>query len=127
MEVLISFCVMAFMILAVASMRIASLQENGSADNISDTAAWAADADHMENLNRIVTLKYQDGDHLKDENGYGGSGLANMGLPSDYGTSQECRSLNWNISENSLIPNTKTWDVLVALEEKGVLTKHLQP
>jgi type IV pilus assembly protein PilV len=118
LEVLISICILAFGLLAVASMQIASIQGNASANDISEATAWATD--RMEKINRVALINYEDGDNLEDENGDGDAGLTNTGAAADYSMNQGDYAVSWNVSEDSLLANTKTVNVLVTWEKRGV-------
>ena len=118
LEVLFAISVLSIGILAVASMQASAMRGNDFAGLTTNGTTWAADK--MEKLISIAFDNYDDS-NLRDTDGDGDGGLddATTGTADHYET-QSGWTVFWNISENSLIANTKTVNVIVIWTNRGV-------
>ena len=138
-EVLVAISILAFGLLAVASMQLAAIQANSSA--IETTEALNVAQDKMEEL---IALPFNDAD-LLDQNGDAGGGLDNptknqvkaggdvllpaggAGQP-DYGETINIGGRNyyryWNV-DAATITNTRIIKVIVAWNERGMHRAYL--
>lgn len=122
LEVIIAVAILAFGILAVASMQAASIRGNAFASGATQGATWAADQ-----MEKLMALPYDDAD-LVDTDADGAAGLGDTAFDNDPGTAGDADHLvnqgrfavQWNIADNQVINNTKTVAVVVTWADHGV-------
>jgi prepilin-type N-terminal cleavage/methylation domain-containing protein len=124
LEVIVAISILTVGLLAVASMQVSSIRGNSFAYGVTEGTSWAADR-----MEKLVALGYDNYDDasLQDTDGDGDAGLDNTGfddVPStagdaDHGVSEGNYNVFWNISENSLLQNTKTVNVIVTWLDHG--------
>ena len=100
-EILIAISIFAVGMLAVASMQVSGIHGNSTANALTGAAAWAADS--------LETLLVRPYDHID---------LDPAGNPHSGGT-QGRYTIVWNVTENDLMPNTKTISVSVSYSDRG--------
>jgi len=118
LEVLFAISILSIGILAVASMQAAAIRGNDFAGRTTNGTTWAADK-----MEKLIALAYDDYDasNLRDTDGDGDGGLddATTGT-ADHNEAQYGVTIFWNISDNSLITNTKTVNVIANWTNRGV-------
>ncbi|MFH1490184.1 MAG: prepilin-type N-terminal cleavage/methylation domain-containing protein [Pseudomonadota bacterium] len=101
-EVMVALGILAFGILAVASMQTASLSGTGRAQSVTEGSTFA-----MDRVEQLMALSYSD-----------------PALVSGSATDASGRyTINWNGTTNSPVPNTMTINVTVSWTEPGGATK----
>jgi prepilin-type N-terminal cleavage/methylation domain-containing protein len=100
-EILIAISIFAIGMLAVASMQVSGIHGNATANALTGAAAWAAD--------RLETLLVRPYDHID---------LDPAGSPYSGGT-QGRYTISWSVTENDVMPNTKTITVNVSYSDRG--------
>jgi type IV pilus assembly protein PilV len=105
LEVIVAISILMFGILAVASMQSASIQGNDFSISLTEATTLAADR-----VEKLVTLPYTHA-YLR----------ATSGTPHTAATSSPfaAYSVEWTVTENSPIPDTKTVLVTVRWSEHG--------
>jgi type IV pilus assembly protein PilV len=117
LEVLFAISILSIGILAVASMQASAIRGNDFAGRTTNGTSLAADK--MEKLIAIAFDNYEDSD-LQDTDGDGDGGLDDATTGSaDHYENQNDWTVFWNISDNSLINNTKTVSVIVTWTHRG--------
>jgi type IV pilus assembly protein PilV len=116
-EVLIVICILTFGLLAVASMQTSSIIGNSLASDMTEATAYASE--RLEILNRLAFIDYNDS-LLNDDDGDEAAGLNHTGGGADHVDTQGYYKIYWNISVNVLPSNTKTVNVIVHWESRGV-------
>ncbi len=117
-EVLIALSILCIGLLTIGFMNITTIRGNTFAENITEASTIACDR-----IEKLVQLGLEDFDNsqLQDTNGNGDAGLnAATTSTADFSATQGKYTIFWNISDNSLINNTKTINVIVTWTEKGV-------
>jgi type IV pilus assembly protein PilV len=125
-EVMIAIGVLAFGILAIASMQVTAIDGNKNASEITESTALAQDF-----LEELMCLTYDDAS-LSDVNADGAAGLRHPlppppapaipdpgTYPSDYQIPNGDYIIYWNISEDDPIPSTKRISVTVTSQVQG--------
>ena len=100
-EILVAISIFAIGMLAVASMQVSGIHGNATANALTGAAAWAAD--------RVESLLVRPYDHID---------LDPAGNPHSGGTEGRY-TISWNVTENDMMPNTKTIMVNVSYSDKG--------
>ena len=110
-EVIIAISILSIGILGVATMQSSAIRANFFAGNTSTGTTWASDK--MEELIALAYENYEDA-NLEDKDGDGDAGLdhATAGT-ADYNETQGKYTIFWNISEDSLLNDTKTIRIIV--------------
>jgi type IV pilus assembly protein PilV len=116
-EVIIAISILSIGILGVATMQSSAIRANFFAGNTSSGTSWASDK--MEELVALAYEDYEDA-NLEDKDGDGDGGLdhATAGT-ADYNENQGQHTIYWNISEESLLNDTKTIRVIVRWADHG--------
>ena len=113
-EVLCAIAILAFGLLAIATMQASSIKGNAQAIDI--TEAMTAAQDTMEYLMRLA---YNHAD-LNDDDGDGTAGLNDItGCDGSAPAADPRYTVYWNIAENQPIDNVKTVRVIVVWTYKG--------
>ena len=112
-EVLVAISILCFGLLGVAAMQVSSIRGNDLASDLTEASVWASD--HLEMLMRTAAADYND-PLLSDTDGDGDGGLGETGASADYQqmTPDNRFTINWNVSVNSPLTNTKTVNVIVS-------------
>jgi type IV pilus assembly protein PilV len=117
-EILFAITILSIGILAVASLQATAINGNWKAIQLTQATTWGQN--YLEYLMRIP----YDHDDLKDLNGDGDTGLGAVGTGADHGedrvSDNTAYSINWNVSEETPYPNTKTIRLIVRWTERGV-------
>ncbi|MDF1592335.1 MAG: prepilin-type N-terminal cleavage/methylation domain-containing protein [Desulfobacterales bacterium] len=100
-EILVAISIFAIGMLAVASMQVSGIHGNATANALTGAAAWAAD--------RVESLLVRPYDHID---------LDPAGNPHSGGTEGRY-TISWTVTENDMMPNTKTIAVDVSYSDKG--------
>ena len=100
-EILIAISIFAVGMLAVATMQVSGIHGNATAKTLTSAAAWAAD--------RLESLMVRPYDHID---------LDPAGNPHSGGTKGRY-SISWNVTENDVLPNSKTITVNVSYNDRG--------
>ncbi|MEW6671450.1 MAG: prepilin-type N-terminal cleavage/methylation domain-containing protein [Thermodesulfobacteriota bacterium] len=100
-EILIAVSIFAVGMLAVASMQVSGIHGNATANVLTGAATWAAD--------RLESLIVRPYDHID---------LDPAGNPHSGGT-QGRYTISWTVTENDVMPNTKTIIVNVSYSDRG--------
>ena len=118
LEVLFAISILSIGILAVASMQASAIRGNDFAGRTTNGTTWATDK-----MEKLIAIAYNDYDdsNLQDTDGDGDGGLddATTGTADHYEI-QYGATVFWNISDNSLITNTKTVNVIANWTNRGV-------
>jgi hypothetical protein len=101
-EILIAISIFAVGMLAVATMQISGIHGNATANALTGAATWAADR-----MEILLGLPYDDPD------------LDPAGNPHPGGTHGRY-TIEWNVTENEILPNTKTIRVRVDYSDRGM-------
>ena len=125
LEVIFAISILTIGILAVAVMQGNSIRGNSFAGSVSSGTTWASDK--MEKLIAAAYDSYDDSD-LSDSDGDGDAGLNDIGFDDDPATQDDADhretqgnyTVYWNISENSVLSNTKTISLIVIWTDHGV-------
>lgn len=118
LEVLFAISILSIGILAVASLQASAIRGNDFAGSTTDGTTWAADK--MEKLAALAFDDYSNS-NLQDTDGDGDSGIDHAATgTADHNETQGNYTIFWNISDNSLINNTKTVNVIVNWTNHGV-------
>ena len=112
-EVLIAIGILAFGILAVASMQGSALTGVSFANGVSDGTTLAANR-----LEWLMTLPWDDAS-LQDTDGNGVAGLNVMGVGADLQITNGRYQINWNIADDVVVTNSKIINVIVVWQGKG--------
>ncbi len=116
-EVIIVISILTFGLLAVASMQTSSVIGNSLASDMTEATAYASE--RLEILNRLAFIDYNDS-LLNDDDGDEVAGLNHTGNGADHVDTQGYYKIYWNISVNAYPSNTKTVNVIVHWESRGV-------
>ena len=110
LELLFAITILSVGILAVASMQVASIRGNAFAGGVSTGTTWAADK-----LEELIASAYYDysGSDLEDSDNDGDGGLGDTGSDADNQETQGDYTIYLNVSEDSVLNNTKTINVIV--------------
>lgn len=100
LEIIVAISILTVGILAVASMQIASIRGNAFARGTSEGTSWAVDK-----IEKLVVLPYDNADLDA-----GSHGPVNQGR----------YRIEWSVTEDTIIANTKTITVTVEWEDHGV-------
>jgi len=100
-EILIAITIFAVGMLAVASMQVSGIHGNATANVLTGASAWAADT-----LESLLVRPY---DHID---------LDPAGNPHSGGT-QGRYTITWNVTQDAVMPNTKTIAVNVSYTDRG--------
>jgi type IV pilus assembly protein PilV len=118
LEVIISISILSIGILGVATMQSAAIRANFFAGSTSTGTTWASDK-----MEELIALAYEDFEdaNLEDKDGDADAGLdhATAGT-ADYNENQSGYTIFWNVSEDSLLNDTKTIRVIVTWTDHGV-------
>lgn len=117
LEVLIAISILSIGILAVASLQASAIRGNDFAGSATNGTIWAADK-----MEKLIAMAFDDyGDsNLRDTDGDGDGGLDDATIATaDHNETQGDWTILWNISDNSLIDNTKTVNVIVNWTNHG--------
>ena len=125
LEVIVAISILTVGLLAVASMQASSIRGNAFAAGVTEGATWAAD--RMEKLMSIVYDNYDDAG-LQDTDDDGDDGLNDTNFDNDpttqadadYKDTQNGYDIFWNVSEDSLLEDTKTVRIIVTWTDQGV-------
>jgi type IV pilus assembly protein PilV len=101
LEMIFAISILTVGILGVASMQVASIR--GNAFSIGTTEATTRAADHIE---KLMDLTYSDNDLDQSQN--------------PHQVTQGRYTITWNVSDDAVIADTKTVNVIVAWKEHGV-------
>ena len=119
LEVIIAISILSIGILGVATMQTSAIRANFFAGNTTIGTTWASDK-----MEELIALGYQDYEdsNLEDTDGDGDAGLddATAGT-ADYNENQGDYSIFWNVSEDSLLNDTKTIRIIVRWADHGVV------
>ena len=118
LELLFAITILSVGILAVASMQAASIRGNAFAGSVSTGTTWAADK--LEGLIASAYYDYSSSD-LEDSDNDGDGGLDDTGSDADQQETHGDYTIYWNVSEDSVLNNTKTINVIVVWTEREVL------
>ena len=117
-EILITIGILAFGLLAVASMQVSAIRGNDFSSNVTEATVLAQDK-----LELLSTLPYAHGD-LQDQDGDFDSGLADSGAGADYSETPAAPfsryTVSWNVAENNPVPDAKTIRVIVTWRDRGI-------
>jgi len=122
LEVIVALTILAFGLLAIASMQATAVKGNSKAMGLTEAAACAQDR-----MEKIMSLAYTDA-NLNDTNG---DGTAGLGLTvNSSGTVTADHSLPgavsgytvyWNVAVNYPVNNVKTLRMIVQWTDRGSL------
>ncbi|MBW2108170.1 MAG: prepilin-type N-terminal cleavage/methylation domain-containing protein [Deltaproteobacteria bacterium] len=117
-ELLIAMAILAIGLLALADMQIASIKGNSFSGATTDATTLAQDR-----LEQLMTLTYSGlttDANLVDTDADGDAGLndATAGT-ADFSQTQGNYTIFWNVSDGSVVSNTKTLSVIVTWSEQG--------
>lgn len=118
LEVMISVSILSIGVLGVATMQSSAIRANLFAGNTSTGTTWASDK-----MEELIALAYEDFEdaNLEDKDGDGDAGLDHAtAATADYTENQSGYTIFWNISENSLLNDTKTIRVIATWTDHGV-------
>jgi type IV pilus assembly protein PilV len=117
-EILITIGILAFGLLAVASLQVSAIRGNDFSSNVTEATVLAQDK-----LELLSTLPYAHSE-LQDQDGDFTSGLDDSGVSADYsetpGEPFSRYTVSWNVSENDPIPESKTIRVIVTWHDRGI-------
>ncbi|MBW1913263.1 MAG: prepilin-type N-terminal cleavage/methylation domain-containing protein [Deltaproteobacteria bacterium] len=117
LEVLFAISILSIGILAVASLQASAIRGNDFAGSATNGTIWAADK-----MEKLIAMAFDDYDdsNLRDTDGDGDGGLDDATIATaDHNETQGDWTVLWNISDNSLINNTKTVNVIVNWTNHG--------
>lgn len=122
LEVIVAMAILAFGLLAVASMQVTAIRGNAFASGATQGSTWAVDQ-----MEKLMALPYTHAD-LVDSDGDGAGGLDNTTFDDDAGTAGDADhqvnqgrfAIHWNVADNQVINNTKTVRVIVTWADHGV-------
>jgi type IV pilus assembly protein PilV len=101
LEVIIAIAILTFGILAVASMQAASIQGNSFSSSVTEGTTWAGDQ-----VERLMALPYDHNDLDQAQN--------------PHQATEGSYTINWNVTDDTPITNTKTINVTVTWTDRGV-------
>ncbi len=117
-EVIIAISILSIGILGVATMQSSGIRANFFASSTTTGTTWASDK-----LEELIVAGYKDYEaaDLEDKDGDGDAGLdhATAGT-ADYSETQDQYTIFWNVSQDSLLNDTKTIRVIVTWSDHGV-------
>ena len=104
LEVIVAVSILAFGLLAVASMQVTAIRGNYFASGITEATTWAQDQlEYLMTLNYDTDADLADGDH----SGVDGRTVGKYNIV-------------WTVADDDPIPNTKTINVIVTWSDQGV-------
>jgi type IV pilus assembly protein PilV len=122
LEAVIAVAILAFGILAVASMQLSSIRGNAFAGDVTEATTWAHDE-----LEKLSALPWDD-PQLQDSDGDGAAGLGDTGFDNNPDTAADADqnpvvrgryTLFWNIADDDPVPNTKTIRLVILWSDHG--------
>lgn len=119
LEVMIALFILAFGLLAIATMQAAAIKANSQAMGLTEAANLAQDR-----TEKLMSLAYTH-DALKDTDSDGGGGLDHTGAGADHTIAWAAPNgviytVYWNIAANDPIQNVKTIRMIVQWTERGL-------
>ena len=99
LEVIVAISILAFGLLAVASMQATAIRGNSFAGGVTEGTSWAVDQ-----AEKLMALPYDNAD--LDEG--------------DHSATEGRYTIDWTVTDDSPIPNTKTINVVVTWTDHGV-------
>ncbi len=114
-EIMIAMVIFSIGLLAVATMQISSIDGNSTAYHLSEAVALAQDK-----TEELMAMNYEYTD-LTDTDGDGnnGGGLDDTGGNADFSILNGIYTVNWNVSTDFPIDNTKSVRVIVNWTDQG--------
>lgn len=103
LEVLFAVAILAYGLLAVASMQTTAIRGNYTASRLTEASTWAQDK-----LEKLMPLPYASAD------------LASAGNPHEEGNPPAGYTITWNVTDNNPVTDTKLITVTVTWQDKGV-------
>ena len=101
LEVIVAISILTIGILAVASMQISSLRGNSFAGGVTEGTTWAGDQ-----VERLMALPYDHNDLDQAQN--------------PHQATEGKYTINWNVTDDTPMTNTKTINVTVTWTDHGV-------
>ena len=101
LEVIVAISILTFGILAVASMQVSSIRGNSFAIGVTGGTTWAGDQ-----VERLMALPYGHNDLDQAQN--------------PHQATEGMYTINWNVTDDTPITNTKTINVTVTWTDQGV-------
>jgi type IV pilus assembly protein PilV len=100
LEVIVAIAILTFGLLAVASMQAASIRGNFFAGGVTEGTTWAGGQ-----VERLMALPYDHNDLDQAQN--------------PHQATEGRYTINWNVTDNTPITNTKTINVTVTWTDQG--------
>lgn len=117
-EILIALAILAIGLLALAEMQISAIKGNAFSGTTTDATTLAQD--RLEQLMALTYSGLTTDANLVDTDADGDAGLNDAAAATaDFSQSQGDYTVYWNVSDGSVITNTKTLCVIVAWTETG--------
>jgi len=101
LEVIVAISILTIGILAVASMQISSIRGNSFAGGVTEGTTWAGDQ-----VERLMALPYDHNDLDQAHN--------------PHQATEGKYTINWNVTDDTPMTNTKTINVTVTWTDHGV-------
>jgi type IV pilus assembly protein PilV len=101
LEVIVAISILTIGILAVASMQISSIRGNSFAAGVTEGTTWAGDQ-----VERLMALPYDHNDLDQAQN--------------PHQATEGKYTINWNVTDDTPMTNTKTINVTVTWTDHGV-------
>jgi prepilin-type N-terminal cleavage/methylation domain-containing protein len=101
LEVIVAISILTIGILAVASMQISSIRGNSFAGGVTEGTTWAGDQ-----VERLMALPYDHNDLDQAQN--------------PHQATEGKYTINWNVTDDTPMTNTKTINVTVTWTDHGV-------
>lgn len=117
-EAIIAISILTIGLLAVASMQATAIRGNAFAEGLTGGTTWASDK--IEKLIELGLADFNDA-NLQDTDGDGDAGLEDAtAATADYQETQGRYTIFWNVSNDSVLNDTKTINVIVTWTDHGV-------
>lgn len=122
LEAVIAIAILAFGILAVASMQLSAIRGNAFAGDVTEATTWANDE-----LEKLSSLPWDD-PQLQDTDGDGVAGLGDTGFDNNPDTAADADqtpivhdryTLYWNIADDDPVTNTKNIRLIIVWTDHG--------
>jgi type IV pilus modification protein PilV len=120
LEVMIALFILAFGLLAIATMQATAIKANSRAMGLTEAANLAQDR-----MEKLINLAYTDND-LTDTDGDGQGGLDHTGAGADHtiawtATNGVVYTVYWNVAADEPIRNVKTIRMIVRWPDRGLM------
>ncbi len=126
LEILIALSIFSIGLLAVAEMQIMAMK--GNAFSSKTTGGTTLAQDQMEQLMALTYSSQTTDNNLVDTDSDGDAGLNDATTTTaDFNQTQDTYTIYWNISDDSVMPNTKTINVIVTWDNSSVSIQNIKP